>query len=168
MWDMMLVLIVENEPLIAVSLELELELAGHRVLGPANDPEHALKLAAEHRPDVALVDIGLNGVHRGIELARALRSKYDVAVLFVTMTPDAALENQDAAVGVMTKPFDPDDVPESVEIVNAVKQGKQPVLHSMPGSLQLFSAANSSREDTQPRKFNASQELRSASGSLVQ
>src|SRR3954462_3269788 len=107
----MLVLIVEDEPLVAVSLELELELAGHKVLGPADDPDHAMRLAAEHRPDVALVDIGLHGIPRGVELARALRSQYDVAVLFVTMTRDTALENQDAALGVITKPFDPDDVP---------------------------------------------------------
>jgi DNA-binding NarL/FixJ family response regulator len=161
----MLVLIVENEPLVAVSLEQELELAGHRVLGPAADPDDGLRLAEEHRPDVALVDIGLNGVPRGIELARALRSKYDVAVLFVTMTLDAALENQDAAVGVITKPFDPDDVPESVEIVNAVKQGKRPIPQSIPGSLQLFSAF-SAREQAPRHKFAAA-ELRTADGSLI-
>jgi DNA-binding response OmpR family regulator len=147
----MLVLIVEDEPLIAVSLELELELAGHRVLGPADDPEHAMRLAAEHRPDVALVDIGLHGTPRGIELARALRAQYDVAVLLVTLNRDAALENQDAALGVITKPFDPDDVPESVEIANALKQGKQPSTHSLPGSLELFATPTQSRQD-EPRQ----------------
>lgn len=162
----MLILIVEDEPLIAVSLELELELAGHRVLGPADNFEHALQLAAEHRPDVALVDIGLHDIPRGIELARMLRTHYDVAVLFVTMTRDAALENQDAALGVITKPFDPDDVPESVEIANAVKQGKQPGLESLPGSLELFSTASRSQQQNE-RQYTAT-ELRGAAKSAVQ
>jgi DNA-binding response OmpR family regulator len=136
--DVMLVLIVEDEPLIAVSLEIELELAGHRVLGPADDPDYALQLAAKHRPDVALVDIGLHGIPRGVELARALRSRFDVAVLFVTMTRDTALQNKDAALGVITKPFDPDDIPESIQIVNALKHGQRPPLQSLPSSLELF------------------------------
>ncbi|HEU4652855.1 MAG TPA: response regulator [Steroidobacteraceae bacterium] len=141
----MLVLIVEDEPLIAVSLELELELAGHQVLGPADDPEHALRLAAEHRPDVALVDIGLHGSTRGVELARSLRLQYDVAVLFVTMTREVALENKDAALGVINKPFDPDDVPESVEIARAVKLGKYPAPNALPSSLELFPASAQKR-----------------------
>jgi DNA-binding response OmpR family regulator len=95
-----------------------------------------------------LVDIGLHGIPRGIELARELRSQYDVAVLFVTMTRDTALENQDAALGVITKPFDPDDVPESVEIANAVKQGKTPSPQALPSSLELFKSPQSlSRDD---------------------
>jgi len=148
----MLVLIVEDEPLTAVSLELELELAGHHVLGPAADSDHALRLATQHRPDVALIDIGLHGNAQGVELARTLRSQYDVAVLFVTMTRGTALENQDAAVGVITKPFDPDDVLDSVEIANGLKHGKQPAPDSLPGSLELFSTQPQSRcEEPNPR-----------------
>lgn len=144
----MLVLVVEDEPLIAVSLELELELAGHRVLGPASDPEQAWRLAAQHRPDVALIDIGMHGDPRGIELARVLRVEYDVAVLFVTMTREPALENQDAAVGIITKPFDPDDVPESVEIADAVKHGRRPpVSHALPASLELFGTSQTLKRD---------------------
>jgi len=141
----MLVLIVEDEPLIAVSLELELELAGHHVLGPAADSDYALRLATEHRPDVALIDIELHSNASGVELARILQSQYNVAVLFVTMTRHAAWENQDAAVGVLTKPFDPDDVLDSVEIANALKHGKQPAPDSVPGSLELFSTPPQSR-----------------------
>ena len=149
----MLVLIVEDEPLIAVSLELELELAGHQVLGPVDDADQAMLLAAEHRPDVALVDIGLHDISRGVDLARSLRTQYDVAVLFVAMLQDTALEDQDAAVGVITKPFDPDDVPESVEIANAVKQGKQPAPQSLPSSLELFATAESPSGER--RRFEA-------------
>ncbi len=160
----MLVLIVEDEPLIAVSLELELELAGHEVLGPADDPEHALRLAAEHRPDVALVDIGLHDSTLGVELARFLRSQYDVAVLFVTMTREVALENKDAALGVISKPFDPDEVPESVEIARAVKLGTYPLPKSLPSSLELFPTSAQKRVPDRRRfEFQSIADARSAS-----
>jgi DNA-binding response OmpR family regulator len=142
----MLVLIVEDEPLIAISLELELEFAGHKVLGPTDNADDALRLARQHKPDVALIDIGLHGTARGIDLARELRVHHDVAVLFVSMTRDTVLENMDAALGVITKPFDPDDVPPSVEIADALKRGLRPPLHGLPSSLELFPQLSAGRD----------------------
>ena len=55
------VLIVEDEPLVAMELAMEIEDAGGLPLGPATSCEQALSMIARENPDVALLDGNLNG-----------------------------------------------------------------------------------------------------------
>jgi DNA-binding response OmpR family regulator len=55
------VLVVEDEFLIAMDLELLLQRHGWRVLGPAATVAEALRLLTGERPDVALLDVNLRG-----------------------------------------------------------------------------------------------------------
>jgi two-component system, response regulator PdtaR len=59
--DGRLVLVVEDELLIAMDLELLLQRNGWRVLGPAATVTEALWLLQGATPDVALLDINLRG-----------------------------------------------------------------------------------------------------------
>ena len=59
--DGRLVLVVEDEFLIAIDLALLLQEHGWRVLGPAATVAEALRLLADERPDVALLDLNLRG-----------------------------------------------------------------------------------------------------------
>jgi two-component SAPR family response regulator len=59
--DGFLVLIVEDEFLLALDLELILLQHGWRVLGPAMTVNEALLLLKAERPDVALLDVNLRG-----------------------------------------------------------------------------------------------------------
>jgi CheY-like chemotaxis protein len=54
-----MVLVVEDEALIAMDLQALLEEAGYRVLGPANSSDAALALLDTGNPDVALLDVNL-------------------------------------------------------------------------------------------------------------
>jgi two-component system, response regulator PdtaR len=56
-----LVLVVEDEFLIAMDLELLLRRHGWRVLGPAATVAEALRLLGREAPDVALLDVNLRG-----------------------------------------------------------------------------------------------------------
>jgi two-component system, response regulator PdtaR len=56
-----LVLVVEDEFLLAMDLELLLEGHGYRVLGPAATVAEALRLLAAATPDAALLDVNLRG-----------------------------------------------------------------------------------------------------------
>jgi CheY-like chemotaxis protein len=56
-----LVLVVEDEFLLAMDLELLLEGHGFRVLGPAATVAEALRLLAAATPDAALLDVNLRG-----------------------------------------------------------------------------------------------------------
>ena len=80
----MRVLIVEDEPLIAMSLAAELKLAGHEVIGPSGDAHEALCLLERHCADLALIDVDLQGPMGGIELARALQIECDLPTLLLT------------------------------------------------------------------------------------
>jgi DNA-binding response OmpR family regulator len=54
-----MILVVEDEALIAMDLQAILEEAGYRVLGPANSSAAALALLDSDEPDVALLDVNL-------------------------------------------------------------------------------------------------------------
>ncbi len=56
-----LVLVVEDEFLLALDLELMLKQHGFRVLGPAATVAEALRLLEGERPDAALLDVNLRG-----------------------------------------------------------------------------------------------------------
>ena len=55
------VLVVEDELVVAMELEALLTGLGHTVLGPVPTVERALALLARERPDLALLDVNLNG-----------------------------------------------------------------------------------------------------------
>jgi two-component system, response regulator PdtaR len=59
--DGRLVLVVEDEFLIALDLELLLRRHGWRVLGPAATVDQALRLLRGAMPDVAVLDVNLGG-----------------------------------------------------------------------------------------------------------
>ena len=70
-----LVLVVEDEVLIALDLERLLRRHGWRVLGPAATVDQALRLLrGEKTPDVALLDVNLRG-ERVTPVAAALRAR---------------------------------------------------------------------------------------------
>lgn len=54
-----LVLLVEDEMLIAITLETILETNGYRILGPVATVENAMTLLESTRPDMALLDYRL-------------------------------------------------------------------------------------------------------------
>src|SRR3954449_2985098 len=78
------VLVVDDNRDIALSSSRLLELHGHEV-AVAFDGRRALEVAREFRPDVALLDVGLPGIH-GYELARRLRADYGPGVLLIIIT----------------------------------------------------------------------------------
>jgi DNA-binding NarL/FixJ family response regulator len=131
----MVVLIVEDEAISAIGLALELEAAGHIVIGPAATHAGAILLARAERPALALVDIDLQQNENGIDIARTLQ-QLGVPSVFLTAQPDEARANADAAVGLIQKPCDLDAVSRSLQIVMDVLDGRAPPAHTSP--LELF------------------------------
>jgi DNA-binding response OmpR family regulator len=121
-----------------MSLAAELRLAGHQVLGPSSDATEAICLAGEQHADIALIDAALSGTVNAIELARTLQGQCEVPVLFLTTEPSLTHENGGAALGMISLPFDPSEIPLSIRAAEVVLKGGDPYPPSVPLSLQLF------------------------------
>src|SRR5262245_13177287 len=78
------VLIVEDEPLIALDLEAALQTIGFDVCGRASNPREAIELATSRRPDLVLMDLYLEEGCEGTKAAKWLNDACDIPVLFVT------------------------------------------------------------------------------------
>jgi len=107
----MLVLVVEDEAIIACCTAATLEDAGFTVLGPAHTSGEALELSRRQRPDVALVDIDLETSGAGIGVAEQLYAQYETAIVFTTGRLDQATSHRDVAVALLAKPYDPAELP---------------------------------------------------------
>lgn len=112
-----IVLIVEDQMLIAWHLSDLIEGAGHRVLAIARDPAEAVAAAQQERPDLALMDIRLNGGTSGLDAARMLYERWGVRSIYLSANLDPATRAQAEQLqplGFVGKPFLPADVIEAV------------------------------------------------------
>lgn len=134
----MVILVVEDEAILAMALEAVLTDAGHVVLGPASTASRAVEIAERQQPDLALVDINLRDGSSGVELARAMQARWGTPSLFMTAQGQQARANQDAALGLLGKPYDLDTVLASVEIAKEVIDGRNPPPPPVPRGLELF------------------------------
>lgn len=98
-------LLVEDDPETAADLTLALVEAGHSVVGPFQHAEAAEAAAALHLVDLALLDINLSGETNGIELARTLKGRWGLPVLFLTGDIGAAARHADLAEALVLKPY---------------------------------------------------------------
>ncbi|MDD3445135.1 MAG: response regulator [Zavarzinia sp.] len=87
------ILVVEDEAFIAFFLDAVLTDAGFEVIGPVDDAVSALRLAAEERPDLALMDIRLKGEPDGVWATRHLVEDLGVPVVVVSANAGQALSD---------------------------------------------------------------------------
>ena len=96
------ILVLEDEPLVAMMLEDQLEGLGIHVVGPANNMKSAIQLAEFSNLDGALLDLNINGEY-ATKVADKLRTR-SVPFIFVTAYErPPGLRYRD--VSVLRKPF---------------------------------------------------------------
>ena len=83
-----LVLIVEDDGLIAFSLLQLLQKSGYNVMDPVCSGEEAIEAVKECIPDLILMDIRLSGDIDGIETAYKIRQDFDIPVIFLSALPE--------------------------------------------------------------------------------
>jgi CheY-like chemotaxis protein len=105
------VLIIEDEPIIAMDLEALLESLGHKVTGVARTEKEAIHLASSKRPGLVLADIQLADGSSGIDAVNKILLNIDVPVIFITAFPERLLTGEKPEPAfLITKPFMPDMV----------------------------------------------------------
>ena len=105
------IMIIEDEPLIAMDLESLVEGLGHNVTGIARTRSEALKLAESKRPGLILADIQLADGSSGLDAVNDLLVTFEVPVIFITAYPERFLtgERPEPAF-LIAKPFQPANV----------------------------------------------------------
>jgi signal transduction histidine kinase len=113
------ILIVEDEPIIAMDIQQSLHKIGYEVAGIANSAQVALDLVARSRPDLILMDICLSGATSGIQAADYLQKKLGYPVIFLTGHSDSRTfeEAKEAnPFGYIRKPFESNDLRIAIEV----------------------------------------------------
>lgn len=108
----MRILVVEDEPLVAMELMMEIEDAGAIAIGPASSCEQALAMIRSERPDLALLDGNLNG--EKIDLVADLLAARDTPFAFVSGYDRDHLPRGHSARPMLGKPFLTSEVREMI------------------------------------------------------
>jgi DNA-binding response OmpR family regulator len=133
----MIVLVVEDEPITSFVLASELERAGHVVLGPAANASDALQLAEGCRPDVAILEIGIDGKCAGVELAHQL-TRMNVPCLYSSAFSTLARSHSEWALGYLAKPYNSENIAAIFAVIEDVMAGVFPRPTELPPALELF------------------------------
>lgn len=105
------VLIIEDEPFIALDLEGLVEGLGHRVTGIARTHTEAVELARRKAPGLILADIQLADGSSGLDAVNELIAKVEVPVIFITAYPERFLTGvRPEPAFLIAKPFQPSTV----------------------------------------------------------
>lgn len=100
------VLIIEDEPIIALDLESLVKDLGHDVAGVAATRDEAVALANASKPGLVLADVRLADGSSGIDAATDILSGFDVPVIFITAYPERLLSgDRPEPAYLITKPF---------------------------------------------------------------
>lgn len=102
------VLIIEDEPIIAMDIEELVQNCGHRVVGIAANERDAVEIARHSRPGLILADINLGAGGDGANAVSRILRIHPAPVIFVTAYPERLLTGETVEPAfVITKPFEP-------------------------------------------------------------
>ena len=105
------VVIIEDEPLIALDLERLVSDLGHRVVKIVRTERQAIEAVERLRPGLVLADIHLADGSSGLDAVNKILSTISLPVIFVTAYPQLLLTGaRPEPTFLITKPFHPDNV----------------------------------------------------------
>jgi CheY-like chemotaxis protein len=105
------VLIIEDEPVIAMDLEALVEDLGHRVVFIARTHAEAIAAISRHKPGLVLADIQLADGSSGLDAVNEILEHCEVPVVFITAYPERLLTGErPEPTFLITKPFQPETV----------------------------------------------------------
>jgi len=127
--NMYQLVIVDDEPWVLSGLEelIEWENFGFSITGKFTDPADALAQIRRIKPDVVITDIRMPGMS-GIELIGALKEeKIDAQVVLISAYRDFEAAREGIRYGAcqyILKPFDQDEVEETVRLISKKLQDR--------------------------------------------
>ena len=125
------ILVVDDDRLVLATVVHGLADAGFDIID-ADNGDDAILLAREHRPDLALLDIRMDGMS-GFDVARYLRDALQVPFVFLSAFSDEATLAQIRALGALASLVKPLDI---AQIIPAVEQALAQVRSQRDAVLQ--------------------------------
>ncbi|MBF0564627.1 MAG: response regulator [Nitrospirae bacterium] len=113
------VLVVEDESIVAMSIQDRLKELGYTVADVVSTGEEAIKKAELLRPHLVLMDIVLKGEMDGVEAAGYIRSNLDIPVVYLSAYSDddtLARAKVTEPYGYILKPFEQRELYINIEI----------------------------------------------------
>jgi DNA-directed RNA polymerase specialized sigma24 family protein/CheY-like chemotaxis protein len=105
------VVIVEDEPLIAMDLEILVQGLGHRVVRVARTEREAIEAIRQTRPGLVLADIQLADGSSGLDAVNEILRSFSVPVIFVTAHPQVLLTGaKPEPTFLIRKPYQRDEL----------------------------------------------------------
>jgi DNA-binding NtrC family response regulator len=115
------VLIVEDEPIIALDLEAILRDAGFRIAGVVGTVARALQVLQTRSCDVAVLDRNVRG--ESIEGVASFLDERGIPFVYVSGYGREVLSAEDNRAPLLTKPIDPSELVETVNKVLSAAEG---------------------------------------------
>lgn len=146
------ILVVEDERVMALTLERILHTLGHEVVGDTPTGSEAVRMARALSPDVVLMDVMLEGDMDGVLAGRIIAAEAGVPVVFLTSSaPDAVLEDEHPfASGYVMKPVESHALAAAIEIAVVRSRLERRIRESERKYRELFDNALSGIYRTHP------------------
>lgn len=113
------ILIVEDEKVIAMDLQKTISNFGYNVLSTVSSGEEAIKLMANDKPSLVILDILLEGDLNGIETGVIISERYKIPIIYITAYAKEILLRSKIteSSAFLVKPFDESELQKKIEEV---------------------------------------------------
>lgn len=136
----MKILVVEDKKLLAEDIRDRLEGFGYKsIMGPFSSGEEAFESSLKELPDIAVLDINLEGSMDGITLAHKLNSIKNIPIIYLTNQEDEATYQKSEKtfpVAFINKPFTNNEL--KIALKNAVKASGEEMSAFDSGDLKII------------------------------
>ena len=113
------IIIVEDDEITALNLNLSLQKQGYNIIAVCDNITQAKNKINSFKPNIVIIDISLQESNDGIELAKVIRSKYNIPFIFLTSYSDDDIISQAKLTepyGYIVKPFDPNSLHATIQM----------------------------------------------------
>lgn len=132
------ILVVEDDPTIAIDIRLNLEDSGYIVVDSIHKAEEAEEIINRNQVDLIMLDINLDGEMTGLDLAQIINRDYQIPFIFLTSYSDENTLKKASITfpaGYIVKPFKEKDLVPA--IMMALTKHKARIQNIMPSLTKI-------------------------------
>ncbi|WP_373073200.1 response regulator [Sulfurimonas sp.] len=113
------IIIVEDDEITALNLSMSLQKHGYNVVAVCSNVTDAKNKISTNIPNLAIIDISLQDISDGIELATFIKQQYNIPFIYLTSHSDDDIISQAKITepyGYIVKPFDPSSLHATIQM----------------------------------------------------